>query len=540
MIEGLLDYGFTKDEAEAYLFLLKAGPCPARVVARKLGTNRMKAYRTLKSLEEKGLVEVIIGRPVKFVATPLKEALEQYTERLRKEVSGLEKTGKEIMEDWKKSYSRVDSLTEEPKFRIFQGRQQVYNLLSQMFERPKAEILLFTTKNDLYRLSFTDIYDKLKSLYGKGVKIRVITQIDQSGLELVENYMGFAEVHHVDALRTKRFVIINGSEAITSFAMDDSMSMTTQRDTGLWTDAYSYVDATKTFFYNLWRATPDAREVVNAIKTGRSPQEIRMIGTQEEYARTYEGMAESSKEEVIIMTKRIRSLPINVQDFQSMSERGVKIRLLTQVDLDGLSETNQILKLAQVMHDATVTNLRMFIVDRREVLLHIPYLGAMGQPLWSNLKAYVDTMVQVFEDHWISGVPAQEILPKLANQQVLTEGLELARKTLEKTGWEVQAPGKLAGDSGLEHSFSLVAKRLDRPDKPLALDLLTEQNALGQIVKLSAKVMDAKPMVQLLAATRPFEKEDTKLAGLYGIRLIHAAEAQQLATEIMDEAKRTL
>jgi len=61
LVERLRDFGFTRDEAEIFVFLLRAGPCPASVVARRFEISRMKAYRALKELEEKGLVHRIMG-----------------------------------------------------------------------------------------------------------------------------------------------------------------------------------------------------------------------------------------------------------------------------------------------------------------------------------------------------------------------------------------------------------------------------------------------------------------------------------------------
>ncbi|NIU39382.1 hypothetical protein GWN65_05290, partial [Candidatus Bathyarchaeota archaeon] len=49
VIKGLLSFGLTNDEAEAYIFLLRAGACAAGNLARKLRINRMKAYRILKA-----------------------------------------------------------------------------------------------------------------------------------------------------------------------------------------------------------------------------------------------------------------------------------------------------------------------------------------------------------------------------------------------------------------------------------------------------------------------------------------------------------
>ena len=85
--EKLIDFGFTKDEAEVYVFLSSMGPSPARVVSRRFDINRMRAYRTLKSLEEKGLVERIIGRPMRFVANPLQESLSRYIDGFRERLA---------------------------------------------------------------------------------------------------------------------------------------------------------------------------------------------------------------------------------------------------------------------------------------------------------------------------------------------------------------------------------------------------------------------------------------------------------------------
>ena len=67
----LRGFGLEKEEAEIYVFISASGPTPARVVARRFNLNRMKAYRSLKALEEKEFVQRVMGRPVKFVAAPL-------------------------------------------------------------------------------------------------------------------------------------------------------------------------------------------------------------------------------------------------------------------------------------------------------------------------------------------------------------------------------------------------------------------------------------------------------------------------------------
>ncbi|MBM5805760.1 MAG: hypothetical protein FJZ49_06855 [Candidatus Verstraetearchaeota archaeon] len=385
VVESLLDFGFDRDEARVYLLLLRAGPCPARVVAYKLGGNRMKAYRTLKVLQERGLVEVTVERPVKFVAAPLNEALDRLMEDFRARFSNLEEGRRRIMEYWEK-LPVAEPQAEEPRLRILQGRQQVYDSLLRMFERAKAEIRLITTRNDLYRLSFAGVDGRLKDLHRAGVRTRVLTQVDEQGIEAVNNYMGFAEVRHTALPATMRLATVDEGESLTTFVMDDSMSMTTEEDSGLWTNAPNYVKAMSASF------------------------------------------------------------------------------------------------------------------------------GAL----------------------WGSSLPIREILPKLMAQQELMEGLNLAKKALEEAGWAVDVPGRLVGESGAEHSFSLVARRPDQPDRPIAIDLLTEAKPLNQLLALNVKVMDVRPAVQFMAAVRPLEEKELRLAGQYGIRPICAAKAKELAAKMID------
>jgi len=535
VIEGLTDFGLTRDEAEAYVFLLRAGARPAGVAARKLKINRMKAYRILKALEEKGLVEMIVGRPARFQSIPLKEALDRQLGEIRAKASRLEKSEKGILDYWEKAYSRVET-SKEPRFRILQGRRQVYDFLLQTFEGAERDVRLITTRNDLERFSFFGLDDELMRLRRENVRVRVLTQVDQYGLELVKRYLDFADIRHFSLPTSMRFIVVDESEVLNTFAMDDSMSLSTREDLGLWTDGSDYVKAMKAFFDTLWSVSQDAREVMEAVRNGRAPQEIRIMRAEEEHENIFKAMMDSCNEEAIMIESQIRRLPVTLEELRKVSGRVAKIRLLTQVDLGNLPEIGRILRSAQVMHNPSVADLQLLIVDRREMLLHIPYLGAMGQAIWSNMKVPVNAMIQIFENYWREGVPAKGILEKFSAQEVLVAGLELGQKSLNAAGWIVDVPGELVDNSGKKRSFSMVAKRTDLPVSPIVLDLLTEEDALGPIVGLNAKTKDAEPVLKFLASTRPFYKEEARLANLYGIKLIYAIEAQELAANIAKEA----
>ncbi len=535
-ISELLNFGFTKDEAEIYIFILKAGSCPARAVARKFDINRMRAYRTLKTLERKGLVQSILERPVRFAAAPIAELLDSQIEKARKTIPKLEENKQRIINYYNRISTTVKTPEEETRFRIVQGRQQVYELFLKMCQGAKKQIRLITTTNDLQRLSLAGIDDQIRRLSRKPIDILVLTQVNQKENQNLEEYLSFSEVRHMALPATFRFAVVDENEVLTTFAMDDSMSITTQGDTGLWTNATDFVMAIKTFFDAVWVSAPDAQEVLESAKRGTTPQEIRLLRTQEELDETYRNMTKASKGELLILANDLDRTPFLRENLRTITKRGMNIRLLTQVRLSNLSRLEAVSSAIQIAHEKSATDLHLLITDRKEILLHIPYPEGKGQSIWSNLNTYVDTMTQIFENYWRDGVPFKTILPGLMAQQTLARSLELAKQQLESSGWIVELPGRLVGESTTIHAFNLVTKKTERVPKTLTVDTLTDESTLSQLIMLYAKGIDVKPSSQILVSINPLKEGEQNTARQYGIKVINGTEAQQLASKIVEEA----
>lgn len=252
VVKNLQSFGLLENEAEVYLSLARAGSCPAGIIARRLGTNRMNIYRTLKTLEEKGLVESTVGRPSKFVALPVVDFLNRYVEESKTKTSSLERSREKIA-DYCKRLTEVEPLTEEPKFRIVQGRKHIHDQIFKMLETAKKETCIIQTRNGLYRFIYRGIDDKLRELHDLGVDVMILTQVDESGVEAVRNYKDFAQVRHNALQTTMRFILVDETEALITFARDDSMSLTTEKDLAMWVRAPDYAKSMKTFFAALWK-----------------------------------------------------------------------------------------------------------------------------------------------------------------------------------------------------------------------------------------------------------------------------------------------
>jgi sugar-specific transcriptional regulator TrmB len=531
--EKLIDFGFTKEEAEVYVFLSSMGPSPARVVSRRFDVNRMRAYRTLKSLEEKGLVERIIGRPMRFVANPLQESLRRYIDGFREKLTELETRENEIIEDWTRISDSTSDRAEESRFRIFEGRQQIYELLVQMCERASGEICIVTTKRDLHRLALMGIDERLREISGQGIRVRVLTQVEGPDYVEMEYFNDFADIRHVPLPAPVRFVTIDERETLTTTSMEDTMSLTTQDDAGLWTNAPSYNSAMKVFFDALWRLATKASVIIEALQTGVTPQEIRVIRTDQDFQETFLEMIRKSGASVHMMASKVHDLPFTIEEIKGSLREGAEAKILTHLDMDGLHDIGEFFQEAEVKHSLSPFDLQLLIVDEKEALMNIPSLQSMDRAVWSNLDPYVNTLLRVFDDYWARGELADEIISRLASQREYLENLNEIKATMDLNGWQVESPGILVGQSGVEHTFNLVASNPENPERVLAIDVLLEETAFNHIIRLGARNMDLKPRTLMLVSRRGFGKQEEELASLYGIKLVSNESAEKLAQDLV-------
>ncbi len=539
IVSKLSHFGISKDEAITYLTLLKKGPSTASEVGHKMGFYRTYTYRVLKTLEEKGLVEITLERPFRFIATPLEETLNQRLDEVKHELLELEKSKSVILDSWGK-VSAVDIVSEKPKFSMLQGRRRIYDFIHQMCRRAEKEILFMTTRNDLNRLFLSGVIDLLKSIERKGVRIRFLIHIDKPAINIVEKYLRFIECHHLPLHTILRLVIIDKKEIFSTAYMDDSMSMTTKKDVGLWTNAASYVTMVKDFFDSRWRTTTDAQEIIDSLKEGKAPEEMKIISGEQEYIDLQKEMVKSSKTEIYLLQQDIHNLPLTFKDFQTYSDRGITIQVVTQIDLSNVSEIKQIIKYASVRHARTTLNINLLIVDKKAILINIPIKEGKGYAIWTNTKNFLTPFMLIYDSLWENSIQAQDTLLKLVNQQTLINGLQYTKKALEAISWNVETPGKIISKVGASHIFNLVARKETQSDTFLVLDLLVDDDRYSKMIALGAKAMDVKPILTLIGSTKSLEKEERKLLELYDIKFVYFTDPKQLPQIILNEIKKHL
>lgn len=241
LVELLGLYGLGEREARIFVFLTKNPSCGAGEMAKALGIRRMEAYRLLKRLLDRGVVMATAGKPIKYQAESLEGILSLMTDEQRGHIKRMDDARPELTDLWKR-LPRTERESFEQRFRIVQGREQIFASLAKMVEAATSSVRLVLTKNDAVQAHVLGIVDRLVAAKKKGVKVEVITPIDSSTLEAVDALAKAAEVRHSDEAARSRLVIVDGSQSLVSLVLDDSKGMKNERDVAIWTDSRDYAE----------------------------------------------------------------------------------------------------------------------------------------------------------------------------------------------------------------------------------------------------------------------------------------------------------
>jgi len=191
LVESLKTLGLTEYEAKVYSGLVQLGRAEVKQIYEYLEVPKPSVYQSLKTLTDKGLVQIVSSRPAIYRATPPKIALRHMTDVHRKaeddamlELEVLEK-------------SRLGQEYPDVLWTLF-GQENVEHKLEEMLEGAGASVRAILPGEYIVYLGL---------VVGRGFPIDVLTY-GQENVDLIRD--AFPEVH-VHDLRT---VDIRGLEPV--------------------------------------------------------------------------------------------------------------------------------------------------------------------------------------------------------------------------------------------------------------------------------------------------------------------------------------
>ena len=251
----LVRYDMTRNQSKVYLFLSKVGIKTASEVSKALKIPRTETYHLLSTLQQKGIIFSIFGKPTKFNSVGMEESLEILVNNEKNRISELEMGKDSLIKLWKiiPKYSGNDNEEQNNKFQSLQGRNSILVKLEQMIKESKENILVLGTEIDFKRFYFTEFAELLNK-----TKSDLKILLDHSGdMPSIFENISPKKIKKIDDKNREDFcfIIKDDSEVIFFISNKQVKDML-----AVWTDSKTFVTTLRSLFSLMWKKSHHIHE----------------------------------------------------------------------------------------------------------------------------------------------------------------------------------------------------------------------------------------------------------------------------------------
>ena len=245
--QNLIQYGLTPNQSKVYLYLTKTGEKTASTISKSLNIPRTESYHLLNSLEQKGIIFSVFGKPTRFNSVPIEEALNIIIDNEKNRIADLELKKERILTLWETIPKHVDESehVDGNKFQILQGRNSILVKIERMVKTSEKEILVLGSDTNFIKFYHTEFVNLLKKTKAD---LQVLTTYPKKGLFALDG-LPLNHVKKLDASNRHNFsFIIKDDTEVIFFINSGSAELM-----AIWTDSKSFVSTLKSLFKLIWR-----------------------------------------------------------------------------------------------------------------------------------------------------------------------------------------------------------------------------------------------------------------------------------------------
>jgi len=233
--------GFSEYEAKAYIALVSLGSPTAYEISDFTEVPYPKVYSVLAKLEKRGLVEVSRGRPMRFRALPLKQALTTIKDSI---IDRLELATQKALEELEPIHKTISTRQALGTWNIV-GKRNVINKLKEILEYARTEILLsFPDVENSLLDSMTPILKRAKK---RGVSIKLLTPLQSKAY--LRRFNKVAELRFARDVASRYVVVDNIGSLMISIAKSEIGS---ESWSGVWATCCNCLQQSQEHFRYAW------------------------------------------------------------------------------------------------------------------------------------------------------------------------------------------------------------------------------------------------------------------------------------------------
>ena len=208
IFKALLDLGLTKNEAKVYMTLVGMGEGKASEIARKSGVTREKTYRVLKRLEEKRLVKIIEGQPMRWRAIPPEDVFKPLIERRRKLVEEMQN----VIEELQKIYDLSREKGKREELNVWEISEKDFeNIYASTIETCRRYLYAVLTPSALDTFISPIIMKSIKKLSKSGIDIKIVTWLIDDSIHGPARLSNYSNVYILNSdIPEYSYIVIDG------------------------------------------------------------------------------------------------------------------------------------------------------------------------------------------------------------------------------------------------------------------------------------------------------------------------------------------
>lgn len=453
----LRDFGVTKKEAEIYLFLAKHGSLTGGEITKRSKTHKAGVYRTLASLQRKGLVTPTLESPARFTAVNFESLIDLNIRAKQEEARKLESARKELLGYWR----NIRQPTAEPtmeKFTVIEGNRKIYPKISQMITETKSQLSTISTVQGLLRAETLGLFDVMLSHpLRKQIQFRFLTDLSIQNLKAVKNLLKKipktkfnlkGRNPQLGLQLAPRMVIRDNEEIVFFITPREESSSTGQDEACLWTNSKELVHAFTGVFDDLWRSSADIEKTIFELETGKPAPKTCVINDATTARNTYEETIGSAKQEVLMLTsaRGLTEQLRNIALVKEWIEKGVSVKIMAPITSENLNAALELSKYCAVRH-VSASQLGTTIVDGQHLFQFKTSLVNRGSvdaaphfedTFYTSDREYVGMTKTMFSKIWVNApVPSKVTLETILGSKplVLSDTSATNIKVIKKEQW---------------------------------------------------------------------------------------------------------
>jgi len=263
--EILCDFGLTLNQAKVYVTVAKLGLAPVGQVSKASKVRREDVYRMLSKLQELGLIEKVLGKPVKIRATPVEDGLSILIRREKElaseRLSQLVARKSEFLKDFE-AYQVKPVEKEGPDFALVSQREAIVNKWLAMIRNAQRAIDVVVSGHEFYHL-FAGFAGPVRKAMRKGARIRVILDVSAQhdsilrGIEEQKSPAGSFDLRYTYQ-PSSHFIVVDHEQALVATSGEPPIGNSPY----LWTDTINVVKLMQKYFEDLWHVSVSQEAIV--------------------------------------------------------------------------------------------------------------------------------------------------------------------------------------------------------------------------------------------------------------------------------------